>query len=263
MGIIGMLNAGIDLALSNQVFAVTGGDTSLFTDLSYWINIIEDLNVVIQPLIGDAMLVYRMWVIYGRRWRTIIPFAFIWTGLMSVTTAFIILTIKSNLSGGLNGSNVTPFVAAALVLTVINNIMMTSLIAYRLWRITRELRPYIIGQHTLSSFMRIIIESGMLYTSTAIILLGATVSKNNFDFIAAGALVQVTGIAFNLIIIRVSSQKAIGDANVPVSIPHAFSLQTIRTSRAHGVSVECGVSPVQIHISQNTETNDEETMAVK
>lgn len=39
MGTIGILDAGIDLALNIRVW--TSGDVSLFTDLSYWMNVIE------------------------------------------------------------------------------------------------------------------------------------------------------------------------------------------------------------------------------
>lgn len=41
MGAIGILNACTDLALNNRVFVVTSGDTSLFTDLSYWMNVVQ------------------------------------------------------------------------------------------------------------------------------------------------------------------------------------------------------------------------------
>jgi len=102
----------------------------------------------------------------------------------------------------LNASYFTPFIVSALSFTVALNILTTSLIVLRLWSVSREIRPQITGRPYLGLVMRIIIESGLLYTLTAIITLGTGVLKNGADYIAAAALVQITGIAFNLIIIR-------------------------------------------------------------
>ncbi|OCH90101.1 hypothetical protein OBBRIDRAFT_711151, partial [Obba rivulosa] len=204
MGIIGVLNASTDLALNNKVFVMTGGDVSLYTDLSYWMNLIQTCCQILQPIIGDAMLVYRFWAVYGRKWKATVPFIVLWLGASSMLAMIFILSVNTKNPAGLNFSLFTPYIAAGLSLTVGNNIIATSLIAYRLWKVSCAIRAHISGRH-LHLVMRIVIESGLLYTVTIIIFLGSTVSRSNADYIFGGVVVQITGIAFNLIIIRVSN----------------------------------------------------------
>ncbi|EMD33087.1 hypothetical protein CERSUDRAFT_118144 [Gelatoporia subvermispora B] len=262
MGVIGILDTGISLALSYQVFVVAGGNVSRVTTLSYWMNLVQIFDVNVQPLIGDAMMINRLWVVYGRDWRISAPFVLIWLGNLGVVIMVVYLSIKSHVSSGFNDSIFTPYLAAMLVLTVVNNVLTTSLIVYRLWTATRITRTYIVGQHHLRIFARIVIESGLLCTVTALILLGATVSKSNFDYIVGGSLTQLTGIAFNLIIINVASGTAYGNDDTSLSDLRTVALGTVQNSSDH-ISSPCNTSPVHIHIAQTTKLNDEESMMNK
>ncbi|EMD32786.1 hypothetical protein CERSUDRAFT_99163 [Gelatoporia subvermispora B] len=262
MGAIGILNACTDLALNNRVFVVTSGDTSLFTDLSYWMNVVQDLCMILQPMIGDAMLVYRFWAIYGRRWKVTIPYFVIWLAACSLAITIIVLSIKSHSPSGFNSPQFAPFIGAALILTVINNIITTGLIVFRLWKITRVTRAQVVGRHRLLVVMRIIIDSGLLYTLTAIVFLGTTVSQNSSDYVFGGVIVQVTAIAFNLVIIRLNQSSSPDDVGTSKTGPSAFVLDTLASSE-RGMNTARGViHPVQLHMSRDSDP-DEGSMPVK
>ncbi|OCH90095.1 hypothetical protein OBBRIDRAFT_879092 [Obba rivulosa] len=234
MGIIGILNAGTDLALNNQVFVVTGGDVSLYTDLAYWMNLVQDLCMILQPIIGDAMLVYRFWAVYGRRWKATVPFILLWLAASSMMITIIPVFGET----------------ASCILTY-----STALIAYRLWTVGRAVRAHIIGRRRLQLVMRVVIESGLLYTITAIVFLGTTISKSNADYVFGGVAVQITGIAFNLIIIRVTHRLATEDADESNTEPSTFVLDTLTSNQPNTVSAGRDNLPVHIRISRHTEAD--------
>ncbi|EMD32779.1 hypothetical protein CERSUDRAFT_126585 [Gelatoporia subvermispora B] len=207
-------------------------------------------------IVHQVFVIWRLWVVFGRRWMVAVPFVLLWLGDMCATIVIIVGTVS--VSSGYSSSRFTTFATAALVLTVVINITVTSLIVYRIWATARKTQAYVVGRQRSSFVMRIIVESGLLYTATAVVFLGVTAAKSNVEYIVSGSFAQVTGIAFNLIIIRVSSQLAMGDNEAPSICPRTFTLQTVRTSRVDGVCPQCNVGHVQIHISQNTETDDDE-----
>jgi hypothetical protein len=56
--------------------------------------------------------------------------------------------------------------------------------------------------------MRIILDSGLLYTVCVIIFFGTTLAGSNAQYGVSDVVVQVIGITFNLIIIRVHNGSA-------------------------------------------------------
>ncbi|OCH90100.1 hypothetical protein OBBRIDRAFT_835305 [Obba rivulosa] len=260
MGTIGVLNASTDLALNNQVLVVTGGDISLYTDLTYWMNLVQNCCMILQPIIGDAMLVYRFWAVYGRNWKATIPFVVLWLGASSMLATFFALSVQTQSPAGLNLPLFTPYIAAGLSLTAANNIIATSLIAHRLWTVSSAVRDHILGANGLQLVMRIVIESGLLYTVTIIVFLGTTVSRGNADYIFGGVVVQITAIAFHLMIIRVSNRLAMGESGSQRGLP-CSSLNTLTSIQPIGVSPSRYYRSVEMHIYRDTPKDDELELA--
>ncbi|EMD36522.1 hypothetical protein CERSUDRAFT_95817 [Gelatoporia subvermispora B] len=214
MGIIGMLDASLDVVLNIKVW--TADNVSLFLNVAYWMNVLK----AIQPLIGDDILVrnrvqlafssdsynapqiYRCWIVWERRWTAIIVPVVSWFAGLGASLELIARSATTNNVDGINAQSLTPFIGAAYTLTVALNIIATSLIVYRICTVSCDVRQYIAGHDRLHYVIRIIIESGALYSATAVLTLFTTISKCNADYIMANVLVQMTGICFNLIIIR-------------------------------------------------------------
>jgi len=94
-------------------------------------------------------------------------------------------------------------------LTVVVNILTTGLLVWRIWSVDRSNKRHGIqdsgsGQSTLTRVIRIIVESGLIYTVSAFISFVTYVTGNNTIYIITGVDIQTVGIAFNLIIIRAS-----------------------------------------------------------
>ncbi|KAJ7148388.1 hypothetical protein C8R43DRAFT_952497 [Mycena crocata] len=137
------------------------------------------------------MLVYRCWVVYNRSWLVIsLPLLLILENT-AVTGVTLYLEITLHTRALLNIRQLKPFGAAFWAITIVLNVLTTATRT----SVTRQtsVRPV----NTLQYNMRIVVESGLLYTGTSLITFITYITNS-----VAVYEVQVIGIAFNLIIIR-------------------------------------------------------------
>ncbi|KAJ7326169.1 hypothetical protein DFH08DRAFT_884978 [Mycena albidolilacea] len=181
-----------------------------FSNISDPINVVKSATVCIQTTIADMMLVYRCWVIYGRSWLVISLPGLLVLGNTAVTGVVLYLEITLNQHALLSVKQIKPFGAAFWALTIVINIITTGLIVARMWRINRGTQDIIYRPErrgprpstTLQHIMRIVIESGLLYTGTSLITFISYVTNSVAVYVTTDIEIQVIGIAFNLIIIR-------------------------------------------------------------
>ncbi|EMD37749.1 hypothetical protein CERSUDRAFT_94746 [Gelatoporia subvermispora B] len=208
MGAIGIFNAALDV--HGNIWAFTTENPEVFLDASSWGYVAGKVDEIVPAIIGDTVLTYRCWIVYERRWKAVIISIILW---ISAVTFAVFVVVKSALVQYVNGINnpaLTPFIAAALGCSVLLNVLTTSLIVYRIWMVTRHIRSQFqaVGQTRLTYVNRIIIESGLIYTISAIIFLFTALIQSNAIYITGECFVQLTGIAFNLIIIRFDQNLA-------------------------------------------------------
>ena len=208
MFIFASLDISFDLRQNVQAFVESEDAIEEFEKTSNWLVYMKMVDYVIQTFIGDGILIYRCWVIYGRKWLVIVAPVILWAGgtACGIATAYIEASLVNN-PKLLNANNLIPFITSMLTLTLVTNIIVTSLIIHRIW--TAQLStPYRQTEKSrLSHVMRILIESGLIYTLSIIILFSVYLTSNNAQFAVSDAVVQIIGITFNLIIIRVHDSQ--------------------------------------------------------
>jgi hypothetical protein len=147
----------------------------------------------IQTTIADIMLVYRCWIVYSRSWLAISLPGLLVLGNTAVTGVVLYIEITLNQHALLSVKQIKPFGVAFWALTVVINVITTGtgstdlfnvltysrpgLIVARIWRInqrTQDLiyRPERRGSPPLTALqhvMRIVVESGLLYTGNSLI----------------------------------------------------------------------------------------------
>jgi len=188
-----------------------GGAIGEFGIESNWVNVMKTADYVAQTAIGDGILVYRCYMVYNKRWIIVSIPAILWlaTSVCSVITIEIEATLRQN--AFLNERSLTPFITSTLILTLVLNILTTSLIVYKIYTVNRNSTSFQsrsnIGSTTevtqLGQVMRIIIESGLIYTLSVVITVATHLSASNAQYGVSDSVVQIIGIVFNLIIIRV------------------------------------------------------------
>ncbi|EMD37708.1 hypothetical protein CERSUDRAFT_114343 [Gelatoporia subvermispora B] len=206
MGVIGGLNAILDVYAN--ILAWSSNDIGIFTESAALVSIIVKVDEAIPPLIGDAILIYRCWLVYQRKWTAVIISMIIWLLCLALSIFVVIKSALAKFPGGINSPELRPYTGAALVLTVVLNVITTSLIVFRIWSGSKQLRTSLEGRSRLTYVIRVIVESGLLYMVTAVIVLCTAVTGSSADYITGESFVQITGISFNLMIIRFDQNLA-------------------------------------------------------
>ncbi|KAG6856204.1 hypothetical protein H0H87_006600 [Tephrocybe sp. NHM501043] len=190
------------------VLAPPGTATQSFGQITYWAIVLKSATLLTQTTIGDAMLIYRCWVVYSRRFRIVAFSIILWLGgcVCEIFLVYYEITAKSNVL--VSASNLHPFGTAFWASTVALNIITTTLLVWPIWKVARHHDEF--AYHTASSqrnnlmkhIMQVIIESGAMYTIMAFLVFVTYTTKSNSLYITSSAEVGMAGIAFNLIIIR-------------------------------------------------------------
>jgi len=164
-------------------------------------NVVKTAFYVAQTFVGDFTMVYRLYVVWGRN---------LWVIILPCLTSFGLLVAGSGVVYEFShlSQNESVFITSAghWVLTVFattltTNIIVTVLIAYRIWSIHRPVKG--IAQNSLMPVVQIILESAAIYTIVLILTLVGYLAKNNYQFITLDATSPAIGISFALIIVRV------------------------------------------------------------
>lgn len=173
---------------------------------------------VCTPLLGliaEGVLIYRCAVIYRERRAVIIAPIIFWTVYLVTCTIATAAAALSKSKDIYNGKSPRPFLISAIVSNVCCTTLLTGLIARFFYKAAKETEildnTIVIGQRPRLSYsyiMRIIIESGVLITTSDALLLITYLSGSNADYPISDALNVVYAIAFNLIIIRAQDRSS-------------------------------------------------------
>ncbi|EKM77396.1 hypothetical protein AGABI1DRAFT_93465 [Agaricus bisporus var. burnettii JB137-S8] len=170
------------------------------------------------------------WIVYERRWLVIAPSLILY--FCAIAMMIKVVEIESNPRVVESITNaIHPWFATMFGVSVVQNISTTGLLVWRIWRIENEVDKYIndpsgsvfnaCRPRRLQKVMRVIAESGMIYTTTVFVAFLASVSGSNatcvvatmasvsihiskqhkVDYVTIKAL-QAAGIAFNVILVR-------------------------------------------------------------
>ncbi|KAF9449210.1 hypothetical protein P691DRAFT_799526 [Macrolepiota fuliginosa MF-IS2] len=238
MFVFASLDVAFHLRHNLEAFTVYEGDpVEEFSKVSNWINVVSMGCYVGQTFIGDSILLYRCWIIWSRKWWIVLAPAIFWLAgtTCGILTIYTEATLR-NSDGLLNASKLIPFITSMLSLTLVTNLLTTSLMVYRIQTIRKRLKhkSNSTTYTPLTNVMRLLIESGLLYTSSIVILFILYMSSNNGQYGVSDAIVQIIGITFNLIITRVDR----GEATQPAS----QNIQTGTTVPLHTISIQTTVS---------------------
>ncbi|CAA7268856.1 unnamed protein product [Cyclocybe aegerita] len=202
-----------------------GGAAAKFTDISNWVNVLKSLTVVVQTMIGDAMLIYRCWVVYHQSFLVVSCSIVLWLGCLATTIWVIYLEATLHSRVLVSASQLQPAGTSFWALTIVLNIITTGLLLWRIHSVESSNRKYRIHsitdpdrrRSTLQRVMLSIIESGILYSIASLTTFITFVIGSNAVYVTTDAEIQIVGIAFNLIIIRASNIAGFGDGSTMVS----------------------------------------------
>ncbi|RPD56570.1 hypothetical protein L227DRAFT_508327, partial [Lentinus tigrinus ALCF2SS1-6] len=157
-----------------------GGAIAEFDDISSWVNVVHTANYIAQTFIGDGIMVYRCYVVYERNWKLKIP------SLPACGWVVVYIGATLHISATLNESRLVPYITTVLSLTLAMTTMTTGLIVYRIMRISNGVASHDItrvgGNLRLTRVVRILVESGLIYTASVVVFFGTFLASNNAQY---------------------------------------------------------------------------------
>ncbi|KAJ7717979.1 hypothetical protein B0H16DRAFT_433264 [Mycena metata] len=117
-------------------------------------------------LIGDAVIIYRLWLIGNRNIYIVLIPVICWVGVLVCGTAVAVLFSQSNLEQDPFRTSAGNWVTGNWVLTAVTNLYCTALIAWKVWRTNRVMEG--LGNGVLMHALAILIESAGLWAAWTI-----------------------------------------------------------------------------------------------
>ncbi|EKM53110.1 uncharacterized protein PHACADRAFT_259285 [Phanerochaete carnosa HHB-10118-sp] len=185
-----------------------GGPEQYFANFAQRTFLIKSVLFNCQTLILDFAVIYRAYTVWQNVYIIILP-ALGWCGLFAASfgTNFVLGTASAN--GAIFNQEVGVWITANYSMTLATNVIATSLLAYRIWMVKRETSRFLVS-HALSPLLRVVIESGAIYSLTVTAALITFVTKSNGVYVMLDMISPIISIVFNMIIVRVGLAREQG-----------------------------------------------------
>ncbi|KAF8208012.1 hypothetical protein K438DRAFT_1754758 [Mycena galopus ATCC 62051] len=200
MFILSTVHLGVDLRRAMDTFLHSKSLAAVNT-ASY---ILKSTAYYLQTITGDGFMLFRVYLVWNADNRVCLPIfvCFIASIAMGIVTIHEFAKVSSSDPVFVKPHN---WIVSFFSLTLFTNFSCTLLIAGRIWWIDRQAgnAAEIISGRKLGPTIIILIESGAIYSACLIILLSLYISGSYAQYIALDGVVQVVGVVFSLIIVRV------------------------------------------------------------
>ncbi|KAJ7508274.1 hypothetical protein B0H11DRAFT_1964131 [Mycena galericulata] len=251
MFILSTIHIGIDLRRAMDAF-LDGKSIAAVNTASY---IVKSTAYYLQTVTGDGFMLFRVYLVWNADNRICLPIfvCFITSVAMGIVTIHEFAQVSSSDPVFVKPHN---WIVSFFSLTLFTNFSCTLLIAGRIWWINRQAcsAADAFSGRKLGPTIIIIIESGAIYSACLIILLSLYVSGNYAQYIFLDGVVQVVGVVFSLIIVRVGLGLT-SDATTRTRT-RPFQVATVNATSAVG-NVELGPLGA-VNTSMTTETKRDE-----
>ncbi|KAJ7707877.1 hypothetical protein B0H14DRAFT_3643407, partial [Mycena olivaceomarginata] len=172
-------------------------------------HVLQEGFYVTNSIIGDAILVWRLHMLWKRNWFISSPFIILLAA--TATCSYIGVSRLANFSPlePLFLESLAHWILSMWSLSLATQVCATTLIAYRIWvdRLPGMRHPMLV--------FWMIVESGALYSFTTATTLGLYVQTKNAGAIPGGALGQISALIPTSIIVRVGLDRNSTMASLP------------------------------------------------
>ncbi|KAK7049110.1 hypothetical protein R3P38DRAFT_2504998 [Favolaschia claudopus] len=187
---------------------------AFFDDNSQITTTVQNIFASLAVLISDGIIIYRLWVVWGRNKYVIVLPCLTLLGLLIA----LILTVETTTH--VDDISLDKGLTPGLVFTLTTNLYSTGFISWKIWHITKA-SSSVTGSN-LRDLLTIIVESAAIYTVWAVFYIVTHQINSNVQFIALIPLPSVAGIANALIQSRIGLGKAI-ERTVPSGRSYSVS----------------------------------------
>ncbi|KAH9838473.1 uncharacterized protein C8Q71DRAFT_532149 [Rhodofomes roseus] len=226
-----------------------------FADLSMMTEVIKTAFLVVTVLISDAMIIYRLYIVWSYNKFIIIFPVMTWCGLIACGTGVCWQFAVYTLGDDVFKTSAGRWITSDCVFTFTTNIYCSLLIAYRVWRTRITTQAY--GGANIMGALAIIIESAALQSSWNLIFFVTYQAKSNIQFTTCDLWAPICGISLTLINLRVAlgwAQKAHTSASS--GVPRVTAVSQAR-SYASAADQNFAMRPLAVNITRVVNQEDD------
>ncbi|EJU05396.1 hypothetical protein DACRYDRAFT_113528 [Dacryopinax primogenitus] len=172
-------------------------------NLNEWKELCRTTLTCVYMGIADTLLIWRCWIVWNRRLRVVaLPIALLLTCIAMIALLLRAMYSSTQSAEGIFALSLAPWIIAVLVLTLVQNLLVTCLIVLRLWRMDSVVNKRT-GSKPFQPVIAIVLESGILYSVTLFIWLLTYSTHSNSAYIMVDCINPMIGITYCLLVIRV------------------------------------------------------------
>ncbi|KAL5531042.1 hypothetical protein ACEPAG_3918 [Sanghuangporus baumii] len=222
--------------------SLTGGSDAYFNSLSEPMSVFKNAVYVVQTIVGDSFILYRVYAVWDGNTRVVIPMAVLLLADL-VSGVFLVSAFKtaSHPSKGFYTIEIGRWALTFISVTMIINILCTGFIAGRIYWVERRLsKQSVLLIRRLSPIAIILVESGALYSCCLACQLATYVNGNYVLTILQAMMTSLIGVTYSLIIVRIGL-----GAGKPLSQPKLGSY----SSASSGNRRERPIRPIAVEMT--------------
>lgn len=170
---------------------------------------IEDPTYVARSLVfvaicslGDAILIYRLYIVWGRNIWVCIPSIICYMGYIASGIAASVLVAQFTPAKSSSLPKITRWIQGGGIASLVTNIYSTTMIAFHIWQSQRRFTGTDLSQNRVSRALRIFIESALLYTTATTVSIGCQFGNSVWVGPSLDVISPIVGISFSLILVR-------------------------------------------------------------
>jgi len=227
-----------------------GGPNAWFANAAQWTFVWENYVYVAQSLVGDMVVIYRCYMVWQSKLIIILPLL-LWCA--AFVTGFAGVHAASVATEGVFNGSLAKWITAFWVMALSTNVLTTALLAFRIWWVDRQSRRFRGHQKShLLPILRIVLDSGVIYSLTLIASLICFVTETNGQYVTLDMVPPIISLTFYLVIVRTGLHRA-GDqsSNVFPLGEQSSSGNSARMDRRNRM---------QVRVTTLTENKAEEAM---
>ncbi|KAH8101295.1 hypothetical protein BXZ70DRAFT_122012 [Cristinia sonorae] len=180
-----------------------GGTDGFFLDISQTTFVVKSTLYNVQTLVLDAVVIHRTYVAWQRWYIIVLPVCG-WLGLAVATIGNnVTLATPAPTSSDVFDHRTGRWIAVVYATTLSANLLATALLAFRIWSVNRRSSAFHAGNNQLGLVLRVVIESGAIYSAAVIASFSCFLVGTTGTFVTLDLLVPIINIVFNMIIVRV------------------------------------------------------------
>ncbi|KAJ8094475.1 hypothetical protein PM082_010909 [Marasmius tenuissimus] len=186
--------------------------TLFYADLSHWTEVTKIGLMMASLILGDSLLIYRLWIVWNRKLAIVIFPLLTVTGLVVAGVGLTYQLSVFRVGQDIFTSEVGLWIKLDSAFTLWYGL---SLIAWRIWRQKQDSSPFLADPQSAQSNLLtrsfiVFVESAALYTIWTVLYIATFESKSVAQFFVINCFPTIAGISFMSINARIflSSETA-------------------------------------------------------